>query len=378
MKIVHLSDLHLGKRLNEFSLLEDQRYILNEIIKIIDDSRADCVIIAGDVYDKSIPPVEAVEIFDDFLTQLAERKLSVLIISGNHDSAERMTFGAKLMTASGIHFAPVYKGKTEQVILEDKYGKINFYLLPFVKPSVVRPFFPEEKIETYTDAIRLIVKNMNVDKSQRNVIVAHQFVTGAERCESEEICVGGSENVDVSVFDDFDYVALGHIHGSQKILKETVRYCGTPLKYSFSECNHKKSIPIVEINEKSNVKIDFAPLVPKLDLREIRGKYDEIMLKKNYENTNTEDYLHITLTDEYDIPEGFARLSTVFKNLMKLDYDNKRTKSVGEIDSDFENETLSPLELFQKFYNLQNNQHVNDEQNQILTSLISEIWGGSK
>ena len=378
MKIVHLSDLHLGKRLNEFSLLEDQRYILNEIIKIIDDSQVDCVIIAGDVYDKSIPPVEAVEIFDNFLTCLARRKLHVLIISGNHDSAERMTFGAKLMTASGIHFAPVYKGKTEQVILEDKYGKINFYLLPFVKPSVIRPFFPEEKIETYTDAIRLIVKNMNVDKSQRNVIVAHQFVTGAERCESEEICVGGSENVDASVFDDFDYVALGHIHGSQKILKETVRYCGSPLKYSFSECDHKKSIPIVEINEKSNVKIDFAPLVPKLDLREIRGKYDEIMLKKNYENTNTEDYLHITLTDEYDIPEGFARLSSVFKNLMKLDYDNKRTKSVGEIDSDFENETLSPLELFKKFYNLQNNQHVNDEQNQILTSLISEIWGGSK
>ena len=378
MKIAHISDLHLGKRLNEFSLLEDQRYILNEIIKIIDDSQVDCVIIAGDVYDKSIPPVEAVEIFDNFLTCLARRKLHVLIISGNHDSAERMTFGAKLMTASGIHFAPVYKGKTEQVILEDKYGKINFYLLPFVKPSVVRPFFPEEKIETYTDAIRLIVKNMNVDKSQRNVIVAHQFVTGAERCESEEICVGGSENVDASVFDDFDYVALGHIHGSQKILKETVRYCGSPLKYSFSECDHKKSIPIVEINEKSNVKIDFAPLVPKLDLREIRGKYDEIMLKKNYENTNTEDYLHITLTDEYDIPEGFARLSTVFKNLMKLDYDNKRTKSVGEIDSDFENETLSPLELFKKFYNLQNNQHVNDEQNQILTSLISEIWGGSK
>lgn len=378
MKIAHISDLHLGKRLNEFSLLEDQRYILNEIIKIIDDSQVDCVIIAGDVYDKSIPPVEAVEIFDNFLTCLARRKLHVLIISGNHDSAERMTFGAKLMSASGIHFAPVYKGKTEQVILEDKYGKINFYLLPFVKPSVVRPFFPEEKIETYTDAIRLIVKNMNVDKSQRNVIVAHQFVTGAERCESEEICVGGSENVDASVFDDFDYVALGHIHGSQKILKETVRYCGSPLKYSFSECDHKKSIPIVEINEKNNVKIDFAPLVPKLDLREIRGKYDEIMLKKNYENTNTEDYLHITLTDEYDIPEGFARLSSVFKNLMKLDYDNKRTKSVGEIDSDFENETLSPLELFQKFYNLQNNQHVNDEQNQILTSLISEIWGGSK
>lgn len=359
-------------------MLEDQRYILNEIIKIIDDSQVDCVIIAGDVYDKSIPPVEAVEIFDNFLTCLARRKLHVLIISGNHDSAERMTFGAKLMSASGIHFAPVYKGKTEQVILEDKYGKINFYLLPFVKPSVVRPFFPEEKIETYTDAIRLIVKNMNVDKSQRNVIVAHQFVTGAERCESEDICVGGSENVDASVFDDFDYVALGHIHGSQKILKETVRYCGSPLKYSFSECDHKKSIPIVEINEKSNVKIDFAPLVPKLDLREIRGKYDEIMLKKNYENTNTKDYLHITLTDEYDIPEGFARLSSVFKNLMKLDYDNKRTKSVGEIDSDFENETLSPLELFQKFYNLQNNQHVNDEQNQILTSLISEIWGGSK
>ena len=359
-------------------MLEDQRYILNEIIKIIDDSQVNCVIIAGDVYDKSIPPVEAVEIFDNFLTCLARRKLHVLIISGNHDSAERMTFGAKLMSASGIHFAPVYKGKTEQVILEDKYGKINFYLLPFVKPSVVRPFFPEEKIETYTDAIRLIVKKMNVDKSQRNVIVAHQFVTGAERCESEEICVGGSENVDASVFDDFDYVALGHIHGSQKILKETVRYCGSPLKYSFSECDHKKSIPIVEINEKNNVKIDFAPLVPKLDLREIRGKYDEIMLKKNYENTNTEDYLHITLTDEYDIPEGFARLSTVFKNLMKLDYDNKRTKSVGEIDSGFENETLSPLELFQKFYNLQNNQHVNDEQNQILTSLISEIWGGSK
>ena len=247
MKLMHLSDLHLGKRVNEFSLLEDQQYILNEILQMADRERPDGVIIAGDVYDKAVPPAEAVSLLDRFLVELARRSLQVFVISGNHDSPERMAFGGRLMEGSGLHMAPVYRGQVDPIPLEDAYGPVNLYLLPFVKPAQVRRFFPDREIATYTQALEAAISAMDLDPRVRNVLVTHQFVTGAERCDSEELSVGGSDNVDVSVFAPFDYVALGHIHGPQCVGRETVRYCGTPLKYSFSEARHRKSVTLVEL-----------------------------------------------------------------------------------------------------------------------------------
>ena len=378
MKFLHLSDLHIGKRVNEFSMLEDQEYILTKIINVIDDEKPDAVVIAGDVYDKSVPSAEAVQLFDDFLCRLAKRKLQVFVISGNHDSAERMAFGGRLMDISGVHMSPVYNGKVEAISLDDEFGRVNFFMLPFVKPANVRRFFEDAQIESYTDAVRVAVENMNVNADERNIIVTHQFVTGAEKCESEEISVGGSDNVDASVFDCFDYVALGHIHGPQNIGSERIRYCGTPLKYSFSEAKHKKSVTVVEMGEKGSLEIRTVALEPKRDMREIKGKYAEITLKENYADTNTDDYMHITLTDEEDIPDAIGKLRVIYPNLMKLDYDNKRTRSSAKLDIIENIEQRSPLDLFAEFYEKQNNQPMTDDQSEFMKSLIESIWEGNK
>lgn len=378
MKLIHLSDLHIGKRVNEFSMLEDQKYILKVILNIIDDEKPDGILIAGDVYDKSVPSAEAVQLLDDFLCRLAERKLPTFIISGNHDSAERLSFGSRLMNISGIHLSPVYNGKVEPLTLTDEYGRVNIYMLPFIKPVNVRRFFPDSEIESYTDAIRVAVDSMNVDRNERNIIITHQFVTGASRSESEEISVGGSDNVDAAAFDAFDYVALGHIHGPQKIGREAVRYCGTPLKYSFSEANHKKSVTIVEMGEKGRTEIRTAVLVPLRDLREIKGRYEEIVLKESYEGTSTDDYMHITLTDEEDIPDVMNRLRVIYPNIMKLDYDNKRTRSNQSVGMAEDIEKKTPLELFSEFYQDRNGQPMSKEQTAFMQSLIEEIWEGEK
>ncbi len=376
MKFLHLSDLHIGKRVNEFSMLEDQEYILTKIINIIDDEKPDAVVIAGDVYDKSVPSAEAVQLFDDFLCRLAQRKLQVFVISGNHDSAERMAFGGRLMDLSGVHMSPVYNGKVEPISLEDEFGRVNFWMLPFLKPVNVRRFFEEAEIESYTDAVRAAVENINVNTDERNVIVTHQFVTGAEKCESEEISVGGSDNVDASIFDAFDYVALGHIHGPQNIGSERIRYCGTPLKYSFSEANHKKSVTVVELGEKGSLEIRTVALEPKRDMREIKGTYDEIVLKENYDGTNRDDYMHITLTDEEDIPDAVGKLRVIYPNIMKLDYDNKRTRSSAKLGIIENIEHKSPLDLFAEFYEKQNNQPMNDMQTEFVKALIDDIVEG--
>lgn len=376
MKLIHLSDLHLGKRVNEFSMLEDQEYILIRILNIIDQEKPDGILIAGDVYDKSIPSVEAVQLLDSFLEKLAEKQQQVFLISGNHDSPERLDFASGLIELSGIHISSVYQERIQPFTMEDEYGPVNIYLLPFMKPAHVRSKFPDETVETYTDAVRVSVEHMNVNPSERNVIVTHQFVTGAVRSESEEISVGGSDNVDASVFDNFDYVALGHIHGPQKIGRETVRYCGTPLKYSFSEVKHQKSVTVVELREKGNVEIRTVELIPKHDMRELRGSYQELTDRKNYEGTALEDYLHITLTDEEDVLDGMALLRTIYPNLMKLDYDNRRTRENQQIGQVNDIENKSPLQLFQEFYEKQNNQQMSQEQSAFSADLIERIWEG--
>lgn len=376
MKFIHLSDLHLGKRVNEYSMLEDQEYILKKILCIIDGEKPDGVLIAGDVYDKSVPGAEAVQLFDDFLYRLSRRGLQVFVISGNHDSPERLAFGGRLMDQSGVHLSPVYDGNVTCVDLEDAYGKVHVYLLPFLKPSHVRRFYPEEKIETYTEAVRTALGGSPSELSERNVLVTHQFVAGAERSESEELTVGGSDHVDGSVFQAFDYVALGHLHGPQNAGTGHIRYCGTPLKYSFSEAGHQKSVTIVELGEKGNLSVRTAPLQPRRDLREIRGTYMELTDRRLYEGSPVEDYLHITLTDEEDIPDAVGRLKVIYPNLMRLDYDNQRTRAHAWSADAEAMEKKTPLELFMEFYEKQNNQPMKKEQKEFSMELIRKIWEG--
>lgn len=379
MKLIHLSDLHLGKRVNEFAMLEDQAYILKKIINVIADEKPDIVLIAGDVYDKSVPAAEAVELFDDFLVSLAKRSLQVFIISGNHDSPERLAFGNRLIDASGIHLSPIYNGNIAPLCLHDSYGEIDVFMLPFVKPANVRRFFPDDEIDSYTDAVRVAIEHMSVNLANRNVLVTHQFITGASRSDSEDVSVGGSDNIAVSVFDDFDYVALGHIHGPQNISSERVRYCGTPLKYSFSEVTQKKSVTVVELAEKGSLVVRTVPLIPQHDMVEIKGTYSDLTLKSYYQNTTYQsDYMHITLTDEEDIPDAIGKLRAIYHNLMKLDYDNMRTRHSAELNGVDAIESKTPFELFAEFYELQNNAPMSEAQSSFMKETIEKIWEGEQ
>lgn len=408
MKFIHLSDLHLGKRVNSYSMLEDQEYILNEIKAVITAEAPDAVLIAGDVYDKPVPPAEAVRLFDDFLVQLSRLGLKVFVISGNHDSPERIAFGSRLMDASGIYLSPVYDGTVTPVSLHDAYGVVDVYMLPFIKPAHVRRFYETEteQIQSYTDAMQTALSHLPLDHTHRNVLITHQFVTGSVRAESEEISVGGSDNIDASVFAPFDYVALGHLHTPQNCGQTApttaavssedeqadathdtelsaneqadaprIRYCGTPLKYSFSEAKDRKSVTVIELYEKGNLHIHTVPLKPLHDLVELKGTYDTVTARSFYEGTSwQEDYTHITLTDEEDIPDAIGKLRAIYHHLMKLDYDNKRTRSSSEITADLAVEEKTPIQLFSDFYELQNNQPLNEEQATFLNGLIETIW----
>ena len=375
MKYIHLSDLHLGKRVNEFSMLEEQEAILDQILGIMDMEMPDGVLIAGDIYDKSVPPAEAVMLFDNFLAKLSEKALQVFIISGNHDSPERIAFGSRIMDASGIHFSPVYNGKITPFVMKDAYGTVNVYMLPFIKPAHVRRYFEEEEIVTYTDAVRTAVTAMNVDSSARNVLLTHQFVTGASRCDSEEKSVGGTDNVEADVFEVFDYVALGHIHTAQKCCSEKIRYCGTPLKYSFSEMRDVKSLTVVELGEWGSAPVIRAiPLKPLHDMAELRGTFEELTSPDYYaENPRKEHYLRIILTNENDVPDAIARLRMIYPNVMHLEYDNTRTKMNSGLSDLEASEQLGFLELFTLFYQEQNGKAMSDEQYEYMQKLIEKV-----
>lgn len=376
MKLLHISDLHIGKRVNEFSMLEDQKYILKQIMNIAEAERVDAVMMAGDIYDKAIPSAEAVQTFDWFLTGLADRKKPIFVVSGNHDSAERIAFGAQLMRGRQVYVSPVYDGEVSPIFLKDQYGEVGIYLLPFIKPAIVRHVLEKESEgelpESYQEAVKLAVDRMQIDCGKRNILVAHQFVTGAGRCDSEEAVVGGLDNVDAEIFDDFDYVALGHIHSPQWVKRETVRYCGTPLKYSFSEADQEKSVTILEMEEKGKVRTYTVPLKPLRDLRKIRGTYLEVTAKSFYQDTNPEDYVQITLTDEEDIVDGLQKLRIIYPNLMRLVYDNSRTRQEQVLEAAPEVERKSELELFQEFYELQNNQSMTPDQTEFVKKVIED------
>lgn len=378
MKFMHISDLHIGKQVNGYSMIEDQRYILKSILREVEKEDVDGVLIAGDVYDKSVPSAEAVTVLDDFLVRLAKKKKPVFIISGNHDSAERLSFGGRLFEAQNIYLSPVYQGEVRCITMEDAYGEVNIYLLPFVKPTQVKAFLKEEedRITDYSSAIAAVIDHMNIDTKKRNVILMHQFVTGAVRCDSEEVSVGGLDQVDGSILKDFDYVALGHIHGPQKVGEENIRYCGTPLKYSLSEVNHKKSVTIVELKEKGELILQEIPLIPKRDMYHLRGTYEELSSLNYYKGKEFQNgYVHVTLTNEEDILEVKGRLQTIYPNLMSVEYDNRRTRSTLNLQATEEVEKKSPLELFENLYEQQNNQELTKEQVEILLPMIESIWG---
>lgn len=374
MKFLHLADLHLGKRVNGFSMLEDQAHILRQILAILDGEQPDGVLIAGDVYDKSVPSVEAVELLDGFLTELRTRGVPVLLISGNHDSPERLAFGGRVMDSCGIHISPVYDGALAPVTLHDEFGPVHVWLLPFVKPAHVRRWFPDADIESYTDAVAEAVAHMDIDTAARNVLVTHQFVTGGTRSGSEELSVGGTDNVDSGVFAPFDYVALGHLHGAQHIGRETIRYAGSPIKYSFSEARQHKSVTVVTLGEKGDVQVRTVALTPLRELREIRGSYDELTARSFYEHTTyRSDYLHLILTDEQDVFDAMSRLRTIYPYLMTLDYDNARTRAAGGMSVPAETERRTPLELFEALYQRQNHRPMSEVQRAYIAQLMEQI-----
>lgn len=374
---MHLGDLHLGKSIMGESLLEDQRYILDRIIQIIKEKDVDGVMIAGDVYDKAIPSVEAVKLFSSFLSDLYRLNVRIFIIAGNHDSKDRLSFGSELFFDNGVYIESFFEGKLKCVELEDSYGKVLIYMLPFVKPCDVRKYYPDDLISSYHDALKCIIDDINIDKSSRNIIMLHQFVTASgveiERSDSEVISLGGLDNVDVSLFDDFDYVAMGHVHRGQKLIRDTVRYSGSPLKYSFSEVNHKKSVPIITLNEKGNVNIELVELVPIRDMRVIKGNLDNLLDKDVVSLSNKDDYISAVITDEDYIMDAIGKLRSVYKNILRLEYQNKRTAIVDNVDFNVDNvNKKSEIDLFNEFYFKQNNIELDEERLEIVNKVIRE------
>lgn len=380
MKLLHIADLHIGKRVNEFSMIEDQQHILGQILRMVAGEKPDGVLIAGDVYDKSQPSAEAVELLDEFLTELAGLGQPVFMISGNHDSPERLSFGSRILQKNGLYIAGVFAGDLQGVRLEDEHGVVNIHLLPFLKPAMVRPFF-EEPLESYDEAVRAVIAAAKTNPGERNILLAHQFVVNGaqqpERSDSEYLSVGGLDNVEASIFDAFDYVALGHLHRPQKIGRDTVRYAGSPLKYSFSEAHHQKSVTLVELGRKGEHSVQQLPLTPRRDLRKIRGPLAELLRLGREEKEGAEDYIHATLTDEGELYDAIGQLRQVYRNLMALEFENSRTGKTISLRSVAGGDLAgkNPLDLFAAFYKLQNNSGLTAEQIRVLERVFEEAGG---
>ena len=383
MKFLHTADLHIGKSICEHSMLDEQRHILASILEVVRGEKPDALLIAGDVYDKSVPSAEAVAVLDDFLVRLSETGTKVFVLSGNHDSAERIAFGGRLMENRGVHMSPVYSGEFAPVTLQDEFGEVDVWMLPFVRPATVRACLgsdeERDQVTDYTSAMRMAIAQMHFTEGRRNVLLAHQFVTG----------VGGLDNVDASVFDGFDYVALGHIHKPQDVAKDAVgngrvRYSGTPLKYSLSEANHKKSLTVVELAGKSadglaGIEVREIPLTPKHDVREIKGTFAELVSpefqrRQLAEGLKLDDFVYVKLTDENDVPDAVLKLRGIYPNLMMLDYDNERTRNQHITVGDGKVEQKTPMELFGEFFSDMTNRELNEGEREFVQGIIDGIW----
>lgn len=379
MKLIHLSDLHLGKSVLEQSMILEQKYIIDKIINIVKDRQIDIVMIAGDIYDKGIPSIEAVNLFSSFLTRLYKLDVKVLVISGNHDSKDRLAFGNELFIDNGVYIESIFNGILRKEVFEDDNGKLNIFMLPFIKPADVRVWYPNLSINSYNEAVKAIIDNNEINRSERNIIMVHQFVTASgvdiERSESETISLGGIDNVDVSLFDDFDYVAMGHVHGAQKLIRDTVRYAGSPLKYSFSEVNQKKSVPVFEFNSKDDIEIDLVELEPIRDMRIIKGPILKLLSKDVYSLGNRDDYINAIITDDDYVVNAIGKLRKVYKNVLKLEYSNNRNLIDGDVANNVSNDMKdkSPLDLFKDFYLEQNNIELDVKREKILSDVIKEL-----
>lgn len=372
MRFLHLADLHIGKRVNGFSMIEDQKFVFEQVYNVIENEKIDGIIMAGDIYDKPVPSAEAVKLFDEMLTRLVSMDLPIFVISGNHDSAERIGFGSDILSAAKVYMSRVYNGNLQKIELEDDYGEINVYLLPFIKPATVKNIYKEAEIKDYDDALAYVLNQEKIDETKRNVIVSHQFVTGAMRSESEEVSVGGLDNVSVEKYDAFDYVALGHIHRAQHMGRKSARYAGTLLKYSFSEENHNKSMTIVDLKEKGNIEIKEIPVKPLHDLKTIKGKFSEITSEEFYKELKKEDYYRAVLTDEEDILNAIGKLKSIYPNLMSMEYDNTRTRSYSVVDNVETGEAKSPLDYFEEFFEKQNGRKMSEKQRDYLLEILGE------
>lgn len=380
MKILHLADLHIGKIVLEQSMLEDQKYMLNQIIEKIKEEKIEVVLISGDVYDRGVPPADAVEVLDDFLKVLIkDLKLKVCMIAGNHDSKERLNFGSKIFANDGLYICADYNGSLEKIEMEDEFGNLNIYMLPYIKPVEIRQYFEEKEITSYHDAVKQVIEKEDINTNERNIILSHQFVTAGneepEKSDSETMFLGGTENVDVSCYKDFDYVALGHIHGPQRIGRDTARYAGTMLKYSFSEVNQKKSLTILDFKEKNDLKIELIPLKPLRDMRVIKGPIEELLKEENYMTTNREDYIKAVITNEEPVYDAIGKIKKIYPNTLRLEIENSKMMNGTEVNmTNLDRiKKKDEVELFNEFFKFQHNQDLNEIQLEIMKEVANEV-----
>lgn len=390
MRIIHLSDLHIGKRVKDFSMLDDQKVVLGQIVDVISSHKPDALIISGDVYDRQVAPTEAIGVFEGFLLDVTKLVSQVIIIAGNHDSATRLSTNSALLR-EGVHICGKFDGNVNNVIVEDAAGsKMAVWMLPFIKPIDVRMSIASEdgedndtKITSFDEAVKYMTNKMDVDSSIINVIATHQFVTGGAVSESEELIIGGTENVDGSAFDKFDYVALGHLHRPQNVGGDArIRYCGTPLKYSFSEVHDSKSVTIVDLEPKkagdkyAKLEVTEVPLVPRYDMRELRGSFETVTSDKYVKDSKWRDaYLRVVLTDEHEEPNAYSKLKQIYPRMMTLEIENTRTRTKSQINGGLEAvDRVDPFAIFEEFYTKCNGTGFDEDQKKYVASLIDEIW----
>ena len=382
MKIMHLGDLHIGKSLGDFDLYEDQKYILEQILNLIKEKSVDVLLIAGDVYDKAIPGEKSVQLLDYFLKRLVETGIKTYMISGNHDSDERLNFGSSLFESNNIYINSKFNGILKRYSLHDEFGELNIYLLPCVKASQVQHFFPEEKIDSYDMAVRTIIKHSDFDACKRNILVAHQFVAGKDDPEiagSEGLSVhnvGMVEKIGYGSLAEFDYVALGHIHSPQSVGLKHIRYCGSPLKYSLSEVNNNKSVPIITFKDKGELLVEFALLLPMRDIRHLRGNIKNLLDKKNISMEN--DFIYATLTNEDIVNDAMGIFREYYPNTVKIDYDNSHTKEIENVDITRITQNKTFDELIRDFYMQMYSCDMGEEELEIMKWAAKEAGVGNE
>ncbi|WP_250674827.1 exonuclease SbcCD subunit D [Paraclostridium ghonii] len=393
MKIIHTSDWHIGKIVNEFSMIEDQKYILNKLIDLVEKENPQVLIIAGDIYDRSIPPVEAIELLNDtFSNLIIDKKIKILAISGNHDGGERLSFGNKILEKNGLYIAGRDNELYRHIVLKDGDKNVNFYLVPYKDPALTRKILDEKEIKSHNDAMESVIYKIKEEMNQQeiNILVGHGYVTmqrndaiecvenkyeiaNLETSDSERpLSIGGTDLIDGNIFDDFDYVALGHLHGRQKIGREEIKYSGSLLKYSFSEVNQKKGVYVLDINN-DEINIDFRMLKPLRDLRVIKGKIEDIIDEARDLEEGKEDYIQAVLTDDGEIINPMEKLRSVYPNTMLITRERKREFSEDKTSAKGEYKRKSKLELFKEFYEDLGNGDYTEEKDEVLINTINEV-----